>query len=173
MNGKGGRSKLKTSLRVINAVFKIAVWELSDLHFRRWDANENTGGQCSKVFNSLHIIGRILHKSEIVFCFYYSFSSFLPSFALPEKRTVCAISPLHQLFGWIRQGAHYLVSAWVQLYRVHLEWCPVFQIVLLSSYIVDFLFDEQMLSSKRPLCAKDTHLPPPYSFNWLFSGLEN
>lgn len=135
------------------------------MHFRRWFANENTGGQYDKVFNSFHIIGRLLNKLEIViFCFYDSFSSFLPSFVLPEKRTVCAIYPLHQLCCWISQEAHSLVSARVQLYRVHVEQCPVFQIVILSSYMVESLFDEQMLSSKRPLCAKDTHIPPPCSF---------
>lgn len=71
------------------------------------DNNEKTERQCDEVFNSLHNIGRMLHESEIVlFCFYGFFSAFLPSFALFEKRVVCAISPLHQLFGWISQEAH-------------------------------------------------------------------
>lgn len=99
-----------------------------------------------------------------------SLSSFLPGSALPpEQRTVCASSPFSAL--WLvrlvrKPTLHCLVSAQVHLHRAHGAQCRIFQLVFLSSYMVDSLFEEQMLSSEGPLCAKDTpYIPPPsYSF---------
>lgn len=144
--------------------------KLSDLHFRGWDANENTVGQYSKVFSSLYIVRRLLCKSEevVLFCFYDSLSSWL-CISPWIKNCVCYFS--FPLTVWLvrlvrKPVAYYLVSSQELLQRVHVAQCRIFHLSYYPATQWTLFEEEQMLSSKGPLCAKDTpHIPPPsYSF---------
>lgn len=141
--------------------------------FRRQKANENTGGQYDKIFNNLHITGRLLRKPEIVLFSFWLLFPFLPSFVFPEKELfVLFLLCISSLAGWFRKPVclcqHEFSSAEFMLDDVQsfkLSYYP-------ATWWTPCLMNK--CSPAKDLCVKRiliflllTH------FSWLFSDLEN